>query len=92
MGTLSAVPFLGRALPALGRLFDPPVAEVGGASTTPNVFVAGPSGNIEAASMRFVADLSLDDVARIMHRRVGAVKAMQARALAQLAARLDRDA
>jgi RNA polymerase sigma factor (sigma-70 family) len=34
--------------------------------------------------LRFVADLSLEDVARITHRRVGAVKALQHRGLAAL--------
>jgi RNA polymerase sigma-70 factor (ECF subfamily) len=39
--------------------------------------------------LRFVADLSLEDVARIVGRRVGAVKALQARALDRLAQHLD---
>lgn len=38
--------------------------------------------------LRFVADLPLDDVARILRRSTGAVKALQGRALAQLASRL----
>lgn len=38
----------------------------------------------EVVLLRFVADLSLDEVARITRRPVGAVKAMQARALARL--------
>jgi RNA polymerase sigma-70 factor (ECF subfamily) len=45
----------------------------------------------EVVVLRFVADLSLEEVARIVHRRVGAVKALQARALAQLAGRLGED-
>ena len=39
----------------------------------------------EVVTLRFVADLSLDDVARITGRPVGAVKSMQHRALEQLA-------
>lgn len=42
----------------------------------------------EVVVLRFVADLSLQDVARITRRRVGAVKALQHRALAALADRL----
>lgn len=42
----------------------------------------------EVVVLRFVADLSLEDVARITRRRVGAVKAMQHRALETLALRL----
>jgi RNA polymerase sigma-70 factor, ECF subfamily len=43
----------------------------------------------EVVTLRFVADLPLDDVARIVGRRTGAVKALQARALSQLAQRLE---
>lgn len=39
----------------------------------------------EVIALRFIADLSLEDVARITQRTTGAVKSMQARALAQLA-------
>ncbi len=39
----------------------------------------------EVLVLRFVADLALEDVARITHRRVGAVKALQHRALEALA-------
>ena len=42
----------------------------------------------EVVLLRFVADLSLHEVARITGRPVGAVKAMQARALARLASLL----
>jgi len=42
----------------------------------------------EVVVLRFVADLALADVARITGRRVGAVKALQARALARLGERL----
>ncbi len=43
----------------------------------------------EVVVLRFVADLPLKAVASITHRRVGAVKALQERALRNLAARLD---
>ncbi|MGH9243357.1 MAG: RNA polymerase sigma factor [Acidimicrobiales bacterium] len=39
----------------------------------------------EVVLLRFVADLPLADVARILRRRVGAVKTLQSRALDQLA-------
>ncbi len=39
----------------------------------------------EVVVLRFVADLSLEDVAKVTKRSVGAVKAMQHRALAELA-------
>lgn len=42
----------------------------------------------EVVVLRFVADLSLDDVARITGRKVGAVKALQHRALSTLARQL----
>jgi len=57
---------LGRAFAPLGRIFDPPVAEVGGAATTPNVFVIN-AGGIEAPSMRFVADLADPDDTRLVN-------------------------
>jgi RNA polymerase sigma-70 factor (ECF subfamily) len=43
----------------------------------------------EVVVLRFVVDLPLEDVARIVGRRVGAVKALQARALDRLAHHLD---
>jgi RNA polymerase sigma-70 factor, ECF subfamily len=43
----------------------------------------------EVVGLRFIADLSLEDVARITGRSTGAVKAMQARGLASLARILD---
>ena len=42
----------------------------------------------EVVVLRFVADLSLEAVARITRRRVGAVKALQVRGLANLASAL----
>ena len=42
----------------------------------------------EVVVLRFVGDLSLEDVARITRRRVGAVKALQHRALEMLARQL----
>lgn len=42
----------------------------------------------EVVVLRFVADLPLAAVARIVRRRIGAVKGLQSRALAQLASRL----
>jgi RNA polymerase sigma-70 factor (ECF subfamily) len=46
----------------------------------------------EVVALRFVADLPVEAVARITHRSVGAVKAMQHRALAQLAQAVSREA
>jgi RNA polymerase sigma factor (sigma-70 family) len=45
----------------------------------------------EVLVLRFIADLPLADVARLTHRRVGSVKALQRRALDALAAELDGD-
>jgi len=42
----------------------------------------------EVVLLRFVADLSLENVARVTHRRISAVKALQHRALANLAGAL----
>jgi RNA polymerase sigma factor (sigma-70 family) len=42
----------------------------------------------EVVVLRFIADLSIDDVARILHRSTSAIKALQTRALTQLAGRL----
>ena len=44
----------------------------------------------EVVVLRFVADLPLEDVARITRRRVGAVKALQHRGLEMLAKQLPR--
>lgn len=43
----------------------------------------------EVVGLRFIADLSLDEVADLTGRPVGAVKSMQHRALAQLARQLE---
>ena len=45
----------------------------------------------EVLTLRFMADLSLEAVASITHRSVGAVKAMQHRALVQLAQAVSRE-
>lgn len=45
----------------------------------------------EVVVLRFVGDLSLEAVAHITHRRVGAVKALQHRALAELAVTVSPD-
>lgn len=45
-----------------------------------------PDDQREVVVLRFVADLSLEDVARLTRRSVGAVKAMQHRAMANLRA------
>jgi RNA polymerase sigma-70 factor (ECF subfamily) len=42
--------------------------------------------------LRIVADLSVEEVARMLHKREGAVKALQHRALASLRRHLDRTA
>ena len=46
----------------------------------------------EVVVLRFVADLSLEEVARVTKRRVGAVKALQHRALEQLRKAVSPDA
>jgi RNA polymerase sigma-70 factor (ECF subfamily) len=43
----------------------------------------------EVVVLRFIADLPLEDVAQLLDRNVGAIKALQARALAQLSTNLD---
>jgi RNA polymerase sigma-70 factor (ECF subfamily) len=43
----------------------------------------------EVVTLRFIADLSVEEVARITRRTSGAVKSMQARGLAQLARALE---
>ena len=42
----------------------------------------------EVVALRFVADLSIEQVARVVRRSPGAVKALQVRALSQLAQRI----
>jgi penicillin amidase len=58
---------LGRAASPLGRLLDPPAVAMGGFSTTPNVLVISPSGNVEGPSMRFVASLADPDDTRLVN-------------------------
>lgn len=58
---------LSRAVPGIGRLLDPPGAEMGGATTTPNVLAIAPSGSVEGPSMRFVADLADPDNTRLVN-------------------------
>jgi penicillin amidase len=58
---------LSRAVPGIGRLLDPPGAEMGGATTTPNVLAMAPSGSVEGPSMRFVADLADPDNTRLVN-------------------------
>ncbi|HEU4894314.1 MAG TPA: sigma factor-like helix-turn-helix DNA-binding protein, partial [Acidimicrobiia bacterium] len=45
----------------------------------------------QVLSLRVVADLSLEETARVMGKRVGAVKALQRRALATVRGRLSED-
>jgi penicillin amidase len=58
---------LSRVVPRLALLLDPPVTEMGGASTTPNVLNITPAGTVEAPSMRFVADLADPDGIRLVN-------------------------
>jgi penicillin amidase len=58
---------LSRAVAPLAHLFNPPVAEVGGFSTTPNVLGIAPSGAVEGPSMRFIADLADPDQTRLVN-------------------------
>jgi penicillin amidase len=58
---------LSRVVPRLSLLLDPPVTEMGGFSTTPNVLYISPSGTIEGPSMRFVADLADPDGIRLVN-------------------------
>jgi penicillin amidase len=58
---------LSRASGVLGRLFNPPMVEAGGSSTTPNVLGRTPSGAVEGPSMRFVADLADPDDTRLVN-------------------------
>jgi len=58
---------LSRVVPRLALLLDPPVADMGGSSTSPNVLYISPSGAIEGPSMRFVADLADPDGIRLVN-------------------------
>lgn len=68
-----------RAAPPSPDSFDPELADAL-SGLTPD--------QREVVVLRFVADLSLADVARITKRRVGAVKALQHRAMETLSQRL----
>jgi penicillin amidase len=65
MNRMAAHHPLSRVVPRLALLLDPPVTEMGGASTTPNVLYISPDGSIEGPSMRFVADLADADGIRL---------------------------
>jgi penicillin amidase len=67
MNRMSVAHPLSRALPPLGLMLNPPQAAMGGFSTTPNVLWVTPSGAVEAASMRFVADLADPDNTRLVN-------------------------
>jgi penicillin amidase len=58
---------LSRFVPRLSLLLDPPVTEMGGFSTTPNVLFISPTGTIEGPSMRFVADMADPDGIRLVN-------------------------
>jgi penicillin G amidase len=58
---------LSRVVPRLSLLLDPPVTEMGGFSTTPNVLFISPAGAVEGPSMRFVADLADPDGIRLVN-------------------------
>jgi len=77
--SISATPPVDRAAPAAGDGLDPELLAAL-ATLTPE--------QREVVVLRFVGDLSLEDVARITRRRVGAIKAMQHRALDALRAAL----
>ena len=54
-------------VPRLSLLLDPPVTEMGGFSTTPNVLFISPTGSVEGPSMRFVADMADPDGIRLVN-------------------------
>jgi penicillin amidase len=56
---------LSGAVPALGRLLNPPSLEMGGGPVSPNVLQILPSGAIEGPSMRLIADLADADNTRL---------------------------
>ena len=73
-----------------GELPDPAIADV---PVTLDVDLVGALATLtplqrEVVILRFVGDVPIDDVARIVRRSPGAVKAAQVRALNQLAGRL----
>ena len=78
----------------------PPVADLAAATAWPDppdpelvaALAALTEEQREVVALRFVADLSLDDVARMTGRPVGAVKSLQHRALEQLRKAVSRGA
>ena len=56
---------LSGAIPALGRLLDPPPIEMGGGPVSPNVLQILPTGATEGPSMRLVADMADVDNTRL---------------------------
>jgi len=78
------------------RIADVPVPEIVDGTATVDVVDPGLVAALHRLTpdqravvlLRFVADLSLEDTAGVMRRRVGAVKALQHRALAALEAAL----
>jgi penicillin G amidase len=56
---------LSSAVPALGRLLNPPSMEMGGGPVSPNVLQLTPSGAVEGPSMRLVADMADPDNTRL---------------------------
>jgi penicillin amidase len=56
---------LSLAVPALGRLLNPPPREMGSGPVSPNVLQLTPSGAIEGPSMRLIADLADADNTRL---------------------------
>jgi RNA polymerase sigma-70 factor (ECF subfamily) len=61
------------------------VMQLVGTSTALARIAALPAAQAEVVLLRVVADLSVDDVAKIVGRRPGAVRALQHRALQRLA-------
>lgn len=56
---------LSGAVPALGRLLNPPSIEIGGGPVSPNVLQLTASGAVEGPSMRLVADMADLDNTRL---------------------------
>lgn len=67
MNRMAVMHPLARAVSPLGALLNPPAPGVGGYATTPNVLSIAPNGNVEAPSMRFIADLADPDDTRLVN-------------------------